>query len=448
MTLKFIDLFSGCGGLSLGLSLSGAQGLFAIEKDSMAFDTFKANLLEGTSGSFAQFNWPDWLKKQAWGVDDFLQNPAHEVYIERLANEGIDLISGGPPCQGFSFAGKRNPADPRNQLFMSYLEAVRRLRPRAVLLENVPGMAVAHEVSIVQTNRKRSDSKGSFYEVLAHELEQLGYDVDKRFIDASDYGVPQRRVRLIVIGVRRESGQPEGNKATEVLEHLITSRDTFLKAHSLTAPVSAEDAIGDLSVFGRDMRQWPLQPAIDSPERFMELIYDGRRSRSPYQRLMREDAPFGYVDSMRLANHSIKVRTRFLDIIKYCRQGVPMNEKDRAKFNIKKLRVHPMSPNNPAPTITTLPDDVLHFRDPRILTVRESARLQSFPDYFVFKGNYTTGGARRTQECPRYTQVGNAVPPLLAKAIGYALKHVLADSHQEAISLPKHLASKVESAFA
>lgn len=88
-----------------------------------------------------------------------------------------------------------------------------------------------------------------------------------------------------------------------------------------------------------------------------------------------------------------------------------------------------MSAYDPAPTITTLPDDILHYCDPRILTVREYARLQSFPDWFVFKGKYTTGGDRRTKECPRYTQVGNAVPPLLALAIARALRDVLANSN-------------------
>jgi DNA (cytosine-5)-methyltransferase 1 len=102
-----------------------------------------------------------------------------------------------------------------------------------------------------------------------------------------------------------------------------------------------------------------------------------------------------------------------------------MNDQDRATFKLKKHRIYPMSADEPAPTITTLPDDILHFGDPRILTVREYARLQSFPDWFVFKGKYTTGGDRRTKECPRYTQVGNAVPPLLGLALGKALEFVI-----------------------
>jgi len=104
-----------------------------------------------------------------------------------------------------------------------------------------------------------------------------------------------------------------------------------------------------------------------------------------------------------------------------------MSDHDRDRFGLLKHRVYPMSPSLPAPTITTLPDDVIHYSDPRILTVRESARLQSFPDWFEFRGKFTTGGNRRKKECPRYTQVGNAVPPLLARAIGSGISAALAE---------------------
>jgi DNA (cytosine-5)-methyltransferase 1 len=104
-----------------------------------------------------------------------------------------------------------------------------------------------------------------------------------------------------------------------------------------------------------------------------------------------------------------------------------MSDADRKNYNLKKHRIFPMSGDEPAPTVTTLPDDILHYSEPRILTVREYARLQSFPDWFHFKGKYTTGGKLRTKECPRYTQVGNAVPPLLARAIGKALQEMLAE---------------------
>jgi DNA (cytosine-5)-methyltransferase 1 len=138
---------------------------------------------------------------------------------------------------------------------------------------------------------------------------------------------------------------------------------------------------------------------------------------------------------MRLARHRDDVRERFARILAECRKGVRMNDEARRGYGLKKHRIYPMSASEAAPTITTLPDDVLHYSEPRILTVRESARLQSFPDWFQFKGKFTTGGNRRTKECPRYTQVGNAVPPHLARAIGRAISRAL-----DEIDQARHLA--------
>jgi DNA (cytosine-5)-methyltransferase 1 len=426
--LRFVDLFAGCGGLSLGLSWSGAQGLFAVERDRMAFETFRANFLEHPRGTVKRFVWPDWLKPQAWGIDELLK--AHANELAALGETEIDLVAGGPPCQGFSFAGRRDSKDPRNQLFTKYLAAVRLIRPTAVLLENVPGMAVAH--GCANTGRKRSsgDTKGSFYEQLAAALHQIGYDVAGQIVDASEYGVPQRRARLIVVGLLRDRLQaPSGVRlAPMVFDRLRSQRTAFLARLGLDCPVTSEEAIGDLSIVGANRRMWDLQECLDpaSPRGFFELAYDGRRAKRTYQRLMRQDLGQDSMDSMRLARHSEEVSDRFRKIILTCRQGVRMNDEDRATFKLRKHRIHPMSATDAAPTITTLPDDVLHYSDPRILTVRETARLQSFPDWFVFKGKYTTGGDRRTKECPRYTQVGNAVPPLLAFAIGQALAYVVA----------------------
>jgi DNA (cytosine-5)-methyltransferase 1 len=137
------------------------------------------------------------------------------------------------------------------------------------------------------------------------------------------------------------------------------------------------------------------------------------------------DGHDGKMDSMRVARHRDDVLERFGRILAECRRGVRMDDASRKTYGLKKHRIYPMASNEPAPTVTTLPDDILHYSEPRILTVRECARLQSFPDWFAFKGKFTTGGDRRTKECPRYTQVGNAVPPHLARAIGVALRNLL-----------------------
>lgn len=154
---------------------------------------------------------------------------------------------------------------------------------------------------------------------------------------------------------------------------------------------------------------------------YVQLKYEGPHD-TAYQRLMNAGVAPYQMDSMRLARHGEDVRARFKKILATSlatnRRGVNLSSDDRESFGMLKHRTVPMSPTQPAPTLTTLPDDILHYCDPRILTVRESARLQSFPDWFTFHGKYTTGGDRRKVECPRYTQVGNAVPPLLAMAIG------------------------------
>jgi DNA (cytosine-5)-methyltransferase 1 len=422
--MRFIDLFSGCGGLSLGLSWTGAQGLFAVERDPMAFETFKANFMVAPRGRIKKFEWPEWLSTQPWSIDDLLTK--HNDELSRLRHNRIELVAGGPPCQGFSFAGRRNPLDPRNLLFMRYLDFVRLVKPTSVLLENVPGMAVAHGLTKFSGPRTKGDSSGSFFEALKTELDQIGYDVEGRFIDASHFGVPQRRTRLIVIGILREtfSDRRSANRASFAFEQLESSRLAFSKALGLDLPVSAHQAIGDLSLSDRNGAQLPLKVCEDPESRkgFLELCYDEARSNSSYQKLMRSECNIVEMDSMRLTRHSKKVEERFSKIISTCRKGVRMNNDDRANFKLRKQRVYPMSASAPAPTVTTLPDDILHFCDPRILTVRECARIQSFPDWFVFKGKYTTGGNLRTKECPRYTQVGNAVPPLLGLAIGLAIR--------------------------
>lgn len=427
--MRFIDLFAGCGGLSLGLSWSGAQGLFAVERDAMAFETFKANFLDDPKGPVRRFEWPIWLESRAWAIDELLD--VHAAELAGLRNDPIDLIAGGPPCQGFSFAGRRNAVDPRNQLFKRYLEVVGQIKPTAVLVENVPGMAVVHGAAKQGGKRQRRDISGSYFEALCYALDKLGYCVEGRIIDASRFGVPQKRARLIVVGLLREACAGDGNNyASLVFEKLEAGRTEFLSGLGLTAPVPAQTAIGDLTMLRRDgTGSWPLQICEDpaSPRGFFEISYDGRRSKTAYQKLMRTGAPVPRMDSMRLARHTNEVRERFWQIIRTCRQGVRMNDGDRASFKLRKHRIYPMSADEPAPTVTTLPDDILHYCDPRILTVREYARLQSFPDWFTFKGKYTTGGDRRTRECPRYTQVGNAVPPLLGLALGSALRDVLAD---------------------
>ena len=162
---------------------------------------------------------------------------------------------------------------------------------------------------------------------------------------------------------------------------------------------------------------------------FFQIRYKSRKCLSSYQRLMRSGVEDDFEpNSLRLPNHRPETIEKFQLILDECPRGKIVPKDFRKKHGMRKQCVTPLHPNRMAHTITTLPDDMIHYNEPRVLTVRENARLQSFPDWFEFHGKYTTGGKNRCKEVPRYTQVGNAVPPLMAEAIGLGLKK-LAGSH-------------------
>lgn len=413
----FIDLFSGCGGLSLGLSQAGWQGLFAIERAADAFETFRANFL--SEASRCRFQWPTWLEQSAHSIDDVLKS--HYGELGELRNT-VDLIAGGPPCQGFSFAGKRNNSDPRNKMFQRYVSFVELINPKFLVLENVPGMNVAH----TKRGNKTAKSGQTYYDKLRDALGELGYTVGAMILDAANFGVPQRRARLVVIGIRSDMVKKFPSGCTGLFDAIDVEGRKQLSELGNGTSVTAQQAISDLVVgTGKQVAQRTIEYAGFGARRgYVQLNYDGPHD-TAYQRLMNAGVAPYQMDSMRLARHGEDVRARFKKILAISlatnRRGVNLSSDDREIFGMLKHRTVPMSPTQPAPTLTTLPDDILHYSDPRILTVRESARLQSFPDWFTFHGKYTTGGDRRKVECPRYTQVGNAVPPLLARAIGLGI---------------------------
>jgi len=247
-------------------------------------------------------------------------------------------------------------------------------------------------------------------------------------LDASDFGVPQARTRFFVMAQRRDIDTPWCP-----FEELKASRLSFLRRKGLLGRTTSKSALSDLEV----TRNGRI-PSRDT-HGFEEIAYISPLTH--YQKLMRDgatDAPSG----TRLARHRPKIIDRFKKIIELCHQNGHLNTSlrkvDRERFGLLKQATRVLDPDHPAPTITSMPDDLLHYSEPRTLTVRENARLQSFPDWFLFKGKYTTGGHRRRREVPRFTQVANAVPPLVAEAIGEVIlgqvKRVdtIADEHLHA----------------
>lgn len=395
----FIDAFAGCGGLSLGLMQAGMTGLFAVEKDDFAFSTLKHNLID-RDGAY-KFAWPKWLEKQPHEIEGLLVE--HHDALVALRGK-VDVLAGGPPCQGFSSAGRRRADDPRNRLFKSYVELVRLVEPRIVLMENVKGFTMSFG----------GEEGFSNYASSLRDLLAKRYRIHERLIDLSKFGVPQHRTRYILIALHPDLGDVD---PFEVIEERMAR---FLRRQRLQAPVSSWSAISDLEI-----GKIGTQPSAET-QGFMETL-PGPRITS-YQKLAGDQA--SGVSDLRLARHAGKIAQRFAEIIETChaegRLNTTISAETRQRYGLKKMALRVLDPDRPSPTITSMPDDLLHYIEPRTLTVRENARLQSFPDWFAFKGKYTTGGHRRRREVPRFTQVANAVPPLAARAIGEALVAIIA----------------------
>jgi DNA (cytosine-5)-methyltransferase 1 len=278
-------------------------------------------------------------------------------------------------------------------------------------------MKVAHS----HQDGRKAKARQTYFEKLMVALSQLGYSVSEKTLDASNFGVPQRRERLVVIGIRNDLADKLPGDSRDVFRQVALEGGKQLLEYGNGVKVSAQSAISDL-VVGKGKHRTTEYERNDSRPGFKQVAYKGP-SRITYQIRMNEGVKPDQMDSMRLANHRGDVEARFKLILASCKRGVNISSDDRWRLGMLKHRTVPMASSQPSPTLTTLPDDILHFSDPRILTVRECARIQSFPDWFVFKGKYTTGGSKRRFECPRYTQVGNAVPPLLAEAIGKSVLH-------------------------
>ncbi len=388
-TPLYIDLFAGCGGLSLGFYNSNKwRGLLAIEKSPLAFETFQFNLLDRKR----HFAWPAWFPKQASDIRTVLRD--HKNELAELRGK-IDLVTGGPPCQGFSMAGKRLMTDKRNNLVRDYLRFVEIVKPRLIFFENVKGFTIPFE----------SDKKSPSNSVISR-LRVLGYNVDWRLIDFSEFGIPQRRHRFILVGTLN------GN-ASSFFEQIEKRKKRFLGAKRLPTNASTIDGIGDLA----------RQHGVVEPEKPAKFAYGNYGAiTSRYQKYLSEKVDRSIrPDSHRFANHTAEKEAVMKLLLATSRRGKKVTEEIREKFKMKKHSVTILDPHDKAPTLTTLPDDCLHYSEPRILTVREYARLQSFPDWFEFKGKYTTGGILRKKETPRYTQVGNAIPPLFAELAGRVL---------------------------
>ncbi len=371
-----VDLFSGAGGFSLGFEYAGFEIAVASDYQQSAEKTYTANL-----------DSPFLCTDIAELVDDI--DPLLET--GGISASDVDILIGGPPCKGFSTAGVYNPDDPRNSLLLSYIRVVEQLRPNAIVIENVPGA--------------KSIDDGNYVTELLERTRSLGYKIRMIELNALNYGVPQSRNRLFFIGY-----QDQKPISPPVPTHNRDAKQKRLFDTGLNrGHISVGEAISDLSFLGTGEESTEY---LTPPE-------------SAYQRMMRRnhDGPlYNHV----APDHSKTVQERFRTM----EEGSTMDDLP-PRLQTRKHSMRKYDRNNPSNTVTTLPEDFVHYEQPRIPTVRELARLQSFPDWFEFRGPRTTGGGRRIDSLPQYSQVGNAVPPIMAEAIARHMKATIEGNDPE-----------------
>ena len=345
-----IDLFSGCGGFSFGFQDSNFNVIIGVDNDEVALKTFKKNHTDSQTLLL-----------------DLHTDEAIDEIVNCADGKEIDVIIGGPPCQGFSLTGTRDENDKRNTLFNAMFKLARKVKPKALIIENVPGLLKLYN----------GRAKEEIYQL----CDENGYSCSSKVLFAPDFGVPQIRKRVFFVALLKELG------VFDFPKELLEKSDY----------IGCEAAIGDL-------------PSLVSDLGADESSYQGQAI-TEYQRSMRNG-------STTLYNHlGTRHTPHVVNVISQVPEGgnhkdLPEGVGDSRKFNEAWTRYHSKKPSK---TIDTGHRNHFHYKYHRVPTVRENARLQSFPDDFIFIGN-------KTQQ---YKQVGNAVPPLLGKVLAHKLTEYL-----------------------
>jgi len=366
--MKVVDLFAGCGGMSLGFKMAGYRSVLALEKDDWASETFQENHKETRiiTGDITEIHDP-------------------KIYVDG----SVSGVIGGPPCQGYSLSGNRDPKDPRNSLFMDFIRFVRAYESDFFLMENVTG--------ILSMKTKHGES---VKEIILSEFDKSGYWVDVKVLNSSNYGVPQSRNRVFFLGVKKA--------------YPFNSEMIYPKPYcSPLSYVTLADAISDLPPIkageGADYQEYTKDPNNDYQKLMRansSCVYNHVAMRHT-QRLIERFAAIGYGESIKHAPPEHAQRKRG---DASCVSGKMYSQNNFRPY-----------PNKPCPTVpASFQSNFIHPFINRNFTAREGARIQSFPDSYVFKGKRTTMSWEKNLS--QYQQIGNAVPPLLAFALASQIK--------------------------
>ena len=399
--LKVIDLFAGAGGFGLGFQFAGYAVTCSVEIDKWATDTLGENN-------------PD-TKVIHKDITTFESSEA----IRQICGDSPDVIIGGPPCQGFSIAGpaQKDPQDPRNSLFQNFVLWVESLDPQMFVMENVKGIL----------SRKNANGE-NVIDIIQNAFKDLKYKTEIWELNAAEYGVPQLRERVFIVGNRRGTTEIE----EPVKTHFWTEQNELFNSDdfdSMPPAVTVWDALSDLPKLnagdGEEEQSYATEPQTD------------------FQRWARADQEV-------LCNHvAMKHTERMVKRFKHIDSGqsaldVPKEYSARkrsgngvlsdASYNSNNRRFHPEKPAYTIPA--SFYSSFIHPHQHRNITAREAARLQSFPDRYRFMGKRTIISQKLLERKGRhdeihlsqYNQIGNAVPPLLAKAIAEHIRPILDDS--------------------
>lgn len=412
--LTCIDLFAGCGGLSLGLEQAGFKPLLFSELNHSAAETYIANRVgQGI------IPWGDVYQL----TDDNLK--LLKLHWEYQGIDGVDLVCGGPPCQGFSGIGHRRTFKlekkdiPSNHLYQEMARVINCVKPRVFLFENVRGL--------LASRWSDEGAKGEVFKAVLSEFKSIpGYYVRWQLVHAKSYGIPQNRPRVLIVGLRYDLVSPTVQMS--ILDKPVTVddptavQDGFLPAPS-GEPPSLTTLLSDLEDPNFLRKSATDRYNCDPLNDFQTLL----RTRPDGSLLRKGDA----LTEQEYSDHADYVREKFAHMIA---NGGEIPERFKTKKFAQRVFPREWNGGGPSITVTSLPEDYVHYAQPRGPTVREWARIQTFPDWYVFRGPRTTGGRRRAgdpdagiwdRDVPRYTQIGNAVPVLLARKIGEHLARLI-----------------------